>query len=176
MKKTAKLLALLLAVLTMAVMLTACGEKEEKVDTLTRAKVTDAEIVLPEGMDPEASYAAQFTETGMTLVFNGNNKWDTDYFTVPSGTLSIRAKATGEASGMRSFKIALWEKVDGGAQYVDKSTVYYYTVGKDAAGDMHTYTLEGLDPNAQYRLTLSYDAYGYHIFGQMQVDGAAPLA
>lgn len=172
MKKAVKWLAVLLAAAMMLAVLTGCGpEKEEKQDTLTRAEVTDATITLPEGMDPEAKFATKLTDTGMTVVFNGVNYSETDYFTVPSGSLSIRAKATGEATGMKSFKISLWKQVEGGTEYVENSTIYYYT-----DGEMHTYTISDLDPASQYRLVLSYDAYRYYVFGQMQVDGAAAVA
>ncbi len=168
MKKTVKRLAVLLAVVLTLLSLTACGPEEEKEDKLTRAEATDATITLPEGMDPEAKFATKFTDEGMTIVFNGINYSETDYFTVPTGSLSIRAKATGEATGMKSFKISLWKQVEGGTEYVDPSTIYYYT-----DGDMHTYTISDLDPESKYRLTVSYDAYRYYVFGQMQVDGAA---
>lgn len=174
MKKAVKLLALLLAAALAVAMLTGCGdepETEEKQDELTRAAASDVVITLPEGMNAEASYEVKYDDAGMTIVFNGNNKWNTDYFTAPGGSLTISAKATGEAEGMKSFKISLWKKLDGGAEYVDESTIYYYT-----DGEMHTYTIEGLDPAAQYRITISYDAYRRHIFGQMRVDGAAALA
>lgn len=181
MKKAVKLLALVLAAMLTAMCFTGCDliEKEEEVkpDPLTRAEATDAVITLPEGMNAEAQFETQFTETGMTIVFNRINPKDTEYFTTPSGSLTIRAKASGEAQGMKSFKISLWKKVDHGAEYIEDSTIYFYTEGNDPTGnDMHTYTLTGLDPAAQYRLNLSYDAYGYYIFGQMQIDGAAPLA
>ncbi len=174
MKKAVKLLALLLAAILAVTMLTACGDEvatEEEEKKLQRAEATDAAITLPEGMDPEAHFATQFNEAGATVVFNGINDYDTGYFTVPSGSMTIRAKATGEAEGMKSFKVAVWKKVDNGAEYVANTTVYYYT-----NGEVNTYTFEGLDPAAQYRLNLSYDAYRYRIFGQMQVDGVAAIA
>lgn len=173
MKKAVKLLALATAAILAALMLTGCGEKEavEQRDPLTRAEATEEVITLPEGMDASAGFATQMTDTGMYIVFNGINKRETDYFTVPGGSLTILSNATGEATGMKSFKINLWKKVEGGAEYVDDSTIYYYT-----NGDMHTYTISDLDPAAQYRMVLSYDAYGYYIYGQMRVDGAAAVA
>ena len=174
MKKAVKWLALVLAAALTMLLLTACGDEvatEEEENKLTRATETDAVITLPEGMDPEAHFATQYTETGATMVFNSISDYDTGYFTVPSGSLTIRAKATGEAEGMKSFKVAVWKKVDNGAEYVPNSTIYYYTNDK-----VNTYTLEGLDPSAQYRLNLSYDAYRRHIFGQLQMDGVAPIA
>ncbi len=170
MKKAVKLLALATAAVLAALVLTGCMEKEaeEKRDPLTRAEASEEVITLPESMDANAGFATQMTDTGMCIVFNGINKRETDYFTVPGGSLTISATATGEATGMKSFKINLWKKVDGGTEYVDDSTIYYYT-----NGDMHTYTISDLDPAAQYRIVLSYDAYGYYIYGQMRVDGAA---
>lgn len=171
MKKTVKLLALLLAAVLSTLLLTGCeldltdGETE---DPLTRAAESNTVITLPEGMDPEARFETVLQEGSMYIVFNGINKRDTEYFSVPGGSMTISAKATGEATGMKSFKINVWKKVEGGTQYVADSTIYYYT-----NDSMHSYTISGLDPAADYRLTLSYDAYNYYIYGQMLVEGAA---
>lgn len=172
MKKTVKMLALALAAMCTALVLTGCsldftGGKEEE-DPLTRAATAEADVVLPEDMNAEAQFATKMSDSGMYVVFNGINDKKTDYFKVPSGSLTIDATATGEATGMKSFKINLWQKQDGSIRYVDGTTIYYYTDGTP-----HTYTISGLDPEAEYRLAISYDAYKYYIYGKMFVSGAA---
>ncbi len=166
------MLALGLAMVCAAFALTGCTIDltggDEPVNSLTRAETAPEDVTLPEGMDPEAQFATQMTDSGMYIVFNGINDKKTDYFTVPGGTLTIDASATGEATGMKSFKINLWKKMDGSTQYVDNTTIYYYT-----DGEPHTYTITDLDPQAQYRISISYDAYKYYIYGKMRVNGAA---
>ncbi len=141
-------------------------EETETVDTLTRAAETSQTVELPEGTDSMARFESYFYEDSMYLVFNGISNRDTDYYYVPSGTLTITGVATGESTGMKSFKIALWEKLDNQTQYVPDTTVYFYT-----NGDTHTYTITGLDPTKEYRVNVSYDAYGYYIYGKMEFEG-----
>ncbi len=174
---------------------------EEEPDTLTRAQPTDYEIVLPYGVSSTSSFAFTLddgtlplpeteTEEGeaadttteeevveeydgaegypMYVVFNGIANRETDYFYAPTGTLTLTAKATGESTGMKSFKIALWEKLLGETTYVDGTTIYFYT-----NDETNTYTITGLDPTKEYRMNFSYDAYGYYIYGKMQVDGVS---
>ncbi len=174
---------------------------EEEPDTLTRAQPTDYEIVLPYGVSSTSAFAytlddgslpveevelaegeeAPAEEEGeaveeydgadgytMHVVFNGIANRETDYFYVPTGTLTLTAKATGESTGMKSFKIALWEKLEGETSYVESTTVYFYT-----NDETNTYTITGLDPTKQYRMNFSYDAYGYYIYGVMEVEGVS---
>ncbi|MFI3169123.1 MAG: hypothetical protein R3Y06_04160 [Faecalibacterium sp.] len=174
---------------------------EEEPDTLTRAQPTDYEIVLPYGVSSTSSFAFTLddgtlplpeteTEEGETadtteeedaveeydgadgytmyVVFNGIANRETDYFYAPTGTLTLTAKATGESTGMKSFKIALWEKLPGETTYVESTTIYFYT-----NDETNTYTITGLDPDKEYRMNFSYDAYGYYIYGVMQVDGVS---
>lgn len=172
MKKTVKMLALALAAMCTAFVLTGCTidftRGDEKEDTLTRAASAEADVVLPEDINAEAQFATKMYDNGMYVVFNGINDKKTDYFKVPSGSLTIDATATGEATGMKSFKISLWQKMDGSTRYVEDTTIYYYTDGTP-----HTYTISDLDPEAEYRLSISYDAYKYYIYGKMLVSGAA---
>ncbi len=177
--KNIKKIALISLVLCMAFAFTGCDvqqtildilgiEVEEEVDTLTRAAESTKSISLPEGTDSTARFETTFVEGDlMYIVFNGIASRDTDYFYAPNGSLTISAKATGEATGMKSFKVALWEKLDGETQYVTDSTIYYYT-----NEEMNSYTISGLDPNTPYRINFSYDAYGYYIYGTMMVEGA----
>ena len=97
-------------------------------------------------------------------MFNGIWSRQTSYFTVPSGTLSIMG--CGTAEGIQRFKVAVWKKVDGGAEYVTDSTYYIHTDGTD-----YRCTISGLDPAAQYRVTISYDSSKYYLYGLLKVEG-----
>ena len=96
-------------------------------------------------------------------MFNGIWSRNTGYFTVPGGSLNIMA--CGTAEGTQKFKVALWKKVDGGAAYVPDSTYYVKTDGTD-----YRCTISGLDPAAQYRVTISYDSSRYYLYGLMKVE------
>ena len=172
MRGTKRILAGVLAAV-LALTLGGCTidlSKESASRTLTRAEAATDSITLPEGMDGTAKFAVQQADSSMYIVFNGINQHDTGYFSAPNGSLTILGSGTGEAEGMKSFKINLWQQVDGGTQYVENTTVYYYT-----DGSLYSYTISGLDPAASYRLTFSYDAYGYYIYGQMRVDGIGQM-
>ena len=98
-------------------------------------------------------------------MFNGIWSRQTSYFTVPSGTLSIMG--CGTAEGTQRFKVAVWKKVDGGAEYVTDSTYYIHTDGTD-----YRCTISGLDPAASYRLTISYDSSRYYLYGGLKVEAS----
>ena len=72
----------------------------------------------------------------------------------------------GTAEGTQRFKVAVWKKVDGGAEYVTDSTYYIHTDGTD-----YRCTISGLDPAAQYRVTISYDSSKYYLYGLLKVEG-----
>ncbi len=177
--KNSKKILLISLVLCMTFAFTGCDvqqtlmdilgiEVEEEVDTLTRAAESTKSISLPEGTDATARFETTFAEGEMMyVVFNGIASRDTDYFYAPNGSLTITAKATGESAGMKSFKIALWEKLEGATEYHTDITIYYYT-----NEEIHSYTITGIDPNTPYRINFSYDAYGYYIYGNMMIEGA----
>jgi len=97
-------------------------------------------------------------------VFNGVWSRQTDYFTAPNGMISVYG--CGTAEGVQKFKISLWKKVDGGAEYVDNTTFYFVTDGQNYHCD-----IGNLDPNASYRLTISYDSSKYYLYGLLKVEG-----
>ena len=99
-------------------------------------------------------------------LFNGIWIRQTDYFTAPSGVITLTGYGTAE--GTQKYKIALWRKVDGGAQYVDGSTYYIKTDGQN-----YRCSIGGLDPAASYRLTISYDSSRYYLYGGLKVEGIA---
>ena len=151
MKMKKQLLALLLAAV-MVLSLTGCKETLKKV----AQKVTGHSEEVQEEDTTRCLYA----------VFNGIWSRNTGYFTVPGGSLNIMA--CGTAEGTQKFKVALWKKVDGGAAYVPDSTYYVKTDGTD-----YRCTISGLDPAAQYRVTISYDSSRYYLYGLMKVEGIA---
>ena len=58
--------------------------------------------------------------------------------------------------------------MDGGAQYINGSTGYIPTDGTN-----YQFTIGGLDPAAQYRLTVSYDSSRYYLYGMFAAQGVA---
>ena len=100
----------------------------------------------------------------LNIVFNGIWSRKTDYFAAPNGTLTITGY--GAAEGTQKFKVAVWQKIDGGVQYVPDSTYYFKTDGTN-----YRCTISGLDPAAIYRLTISYDSSRYYLYGGLKVEG-----
>ena len=179
MKMKKRLLALLLAaVLVMS--LTGCKETLKNVaqkvtgssnqvqeeDTTRWADATSDQLIIQGIADASAKFDTAVVDGTLYAVFNGIWTRQTSYFTVPSGTLNIMG--CGTAEGTQKFKIALWKKVDGGAEYVPDSTYYIKTDGTD-----YRCTISGLDPAAQYRVTISYDSSRYYLYGLMKVEGIA---
>ena len=72
----------------------------------------------------------------------------------------------GTAEGTQRYKISVWQKVAGGAQYVNDSTYYFKTDGQN-----YRCVISGLDPAASYRLTISYDSSRYYLYGGLKVEG-----
>lgn len=137
-------------------------------DTTRWADSTTDALMLEGISDASVKYAEAFVSTRLNVVFNElYMSRQTSYFTVPNGALTITACGTVEGS-IKRFKIALWKKVDGGAEYVDGSTGYIH-----ADGQNYRYVVEGLDPNARYRLTISYDSSKYYLYGMAQVEGVS---
>ena len=180
-KRSVRWLALVLAVVLLTVSLTGCKEflsttaqkilgtsnNVEEADTTQWAEQT-ADTVMLEGItDASAKYASAVVNGSLNIVFNGIWSRQTDYFTAPNGVLEVYGYGTAEG-GPQKFKVAVWQKVDGGAQYVT-STTYYFR----ADGLNYHSSIGGLDPNASYRLTISYDSSRYYLYGGLKVEGVA---
>lgn len=179
MKMKKRLTALLLAVV-LAVGLTGCkdtlsgiahkftssSDQVQEEDTTRWAEQTSDPLIIQGIADPSAKFATATADGCLYAVFNGVWTRQTGYFTVPSGTVNIMA--CGTAEGTQKFKVALWKKVDGGAEYVPESTYYIKTDGTD-----YRCTVSGLDPAAQYRVTISYDSSRYYLYGLLKVEGIA---
>ena len=135
-------------------------------DTTQWAELTGDSLSLEGIADPSAKYAAAAINSCMNIVFNGIWSRQTDYFTAPNGVITVTGYGTAE--GTQKYKIAVWRKVDGGAQYVDGSTYYIKTDGQN-----YRCSIGGLDPAASYRLTISYDSSRYYLYGGLKVEGIA---
>ena len=179
MKMKKQLLALLLAAV-MVLSLTGCketlknvaqkitgpSEEVQEEDTTRWAEATTDPLIIQGIADASAKYATATADGCLYAVFNGIWSRQTNYFAAPTGTLTVMA--CGTAEGTQKFKVALWKKVDGGAEYVPDSTYYIKTDGTD-----YRCTISGLDPAAQYRVTISYDSSRYYLYGLMKVEGIA---
>ena len=114
----------------------------------------------------KANRPARRGGAGAACGCNGIWSSQTDYFTVPGGSLTITGYGTAE--GTQRYKVSVWQKVAGGAQYVNGSTYYIKTDGQN-----YRCVISGLDPAASYRLTISYDSSRYYLYGGLKVEGIA---
>ena len=156
MSKTKRILAFVLAAVLAVVVLSGCKSIAQKVFGSSNEVQED---------DTTAKYATARANGALNIVFNGIWSRQTEYFTVPSGLLSIYGCGTTDG-GAQKFKVSLWKKVDGGAQYVDNTTFYFTADGQNYHCD-----IDNLDPNASYRVTISYDSSRYYLYGLMKVEG-----
>lgn len=175
MSKTKRILAFALAAVLAVVVLTGCKSIVQKVfgssnevqeDDTTQWAVLSSDPLMIDGIaDTTAKYVTARANGALNIVFNGIWSRQTEYFTVPSGLLSIYGCGTTDG-GAQKFKVSLWKKVDGGAQYVDNTTFYFTADGQNYHCD-----IGNLDPNASYRVTISYDSSRYYLYGLMKVEG-----
>lgn len=175
MSKTKRILAFALAAVLAVVVLSGCKSIAQKVfgssnevqeDDTTQWAVLSSDPLMLDGIaDSTAKYATARANGALNMVFNGIWSRKTEYFTVPSGLLSIYGCGTTDG-GAQKFKVSLWKKVDGGAQYVDNTTFYFTADGQNYHCD-----IGNLDPNASYRVTISYDSSRYYLYGLMKVEG-----
>ena len=178
MKTKKRFLAVVLAAAVLVAGLTGCkdalrgvaqkisgssGEVQEE-DTTRWADATADPLIIQGIADASAKFDTAMVDGTLYAVFNGIWSRQTDYFTAPNGLLSVYG--CGTAEGVQKFKISLWKKVDGGAQYVDNTTYYFVTDGQNYHCD-----IGNLDPNASYRLTISYDSSKYYLYGLLKVEG-----
>ena len=146
--------------------LTGKSDAVQEEDTTQWAELTGDSLSLEGIADPSAKYASAAINSCLNIVFNGIWSRQTDYFTAPNGVITVTGYGTAE--GTQKYKIAVWRKVDGGAQYVDGSTYYIKTDGQN-----YRCSIGGLDPAASYRLTISYDSSRYYLYGGLKVEGIA---
>lgn len=176
MSKTKRILAFALAAVLAVVVLSGCKSIAQKVfgssnevqedDTTQWAVLSSDPLVIDGIADTTAKYATARANGALNIVFNGIWSRQTDYFTVPGGSLTITGYGTAE--GTQRYKVSVWQKVAGGAQYVNGSTYYIKTDGQN-----YRCVISGLDPAASYRLTISYDSSRYYLYGGLKVEGIA---
>ena len=174
MSKTKRILAFVLAAVLAVVVLSGCKSIAQKVfgssnevqedDTTQWAVLSSDPLVIDGIADTTAKYATARANGALNIVFNGIWSRQTDYFTVPGGSLTITGYGTAE--GTQRYKVSVWQKVAGGAQYVNGSTYYIKTDGQN-----YRCVISGLDPAASYRLTISYDSSRYYLYGGLKVEG-----
>ena len=174
MSKTKRILAFALAVVLAVVVLTGCKSIAQKVfgssnevqeDDTTQWAVLSSDPLMLDGIaDTTAKYATARANGALNIVFNGIWSRQTDYFTAPNGVITLTGYGTAE--GTQRYKISVWQKVAGGAQYVNGSTYYIKTDGQN-----YRCVISGLDPAASYRLTISYDSSRYYLYGLLKVEG-----
>lgn len=174
MSKTKRILAFALAAVLAVVVLSGCKSIAQKVfgssnevqedDTTQWAVLSSDPLVIDGIADTTAKYATARANGALNIVFNGIWSRQTDYFTVPGGSLTITGYGTAE--GTQRYKVSVWQKVAGGAQYVNGSTYYIKTDGQN-----YRCVISGLDPAASYRLTISYDSSRYYLYGGLKVEG-----
>ena len=174
MSKTKRILAFALAAVLAVVVLSGCKSIAQKVfgssnevqeDDTTQWAVLSSDPLMLDGIaDTTAKYATARANGALNIVFNGIWSRQTDYFTVPGGSLTITGYGTAE--GTQRYKVSVWQKVAGGAQYVNGSTYYIKTDGQN-----YRCVISGLDPAASYRLTISYDSSRYYLYGGLKVEG-----
>ena len=176
MKKIKRIVLLVVAVLVLLVaasgvktvldMKNSADNEVREEDSTRWAELTSDPLNIEGIADASAKYASAAVNGSLNLVFNGIWSRQTDYFTAPNGVITLTGYGTAE--GTQKYKIALWRKVDGGAQYVDGSTYYIKTDGQN-----YRCSIGGLDPAASYRLTISYDSSRYYLYGGLKVEGIA---
>ncbi len=176
MSKTKRILAFALAAVLAVVVLTGCKSIAQKVfgssnevqeDDTTQWAVLSSDPLMLDGIaDTTAKYATARANGALNIVFNGIWSRQTNYFAAPTGTLTVMA--CGTAEGTQRYKVSVWQKVAGGAQYVNGSTYYIKTDGQN-----YRCVISGLDPAASYRLTISYDSSRYYLYGGLKVEGIA---
>ena len=135
-------------------------------DTTQWAEPTSDPLSLEGIGDPSAKYAAAAVNSCLNIVFNGIWSRQTDYFTAPNGVITLTGYGTAE--GTQKYKIALWRKVDGGAQYVDGSTYYIKTDGQN-----YRCSIGGLEPAARHPPPIPHHSSPYYLYGGLEMGGVA---
>ena len=180
MKKTKRIVAFALAAVLALLVLAGCkstltsiahkltgsSDEVQEEDTTQWAVLSSDPLMIDGITDTSAKYATAMANGSLNIVFNGIWSRQTDYFTVPGGSLTITGYGTAE--GTQRYKVSVWQKVAGGAQYVNGSTYYIKTDGQN-----YRCVISGLDPAASYRLTISYDSSRYYLYGGLKVEGIA---
>ena len=161
-----RLLALALA-LCLVFSLSACGQGSDDEDSaLPHAEAGGSDVPYADGFDTTAKFNTGMNGDTLCIAFNGIQKRDTGYFQPAGDTITLTAAATSDSEQLKSFKAALWKQGEGTAIYVEGATLVFTADGK-----LYTGSFSGLDPNAKYKVTISYDSGYYTISGGMSISG-----
>ena len=140
------------------------SDEVQEEDTTRWADQTSDPLIIQGIADASAKFDTAMVDGTLYAVFNGIWSRQTNYFAAPTGTLTVMA--CGTAEGTQRYKVSVWQKVAGGAQYVNGSTYYIKTDGQN-----YRCVISGLDPAAIYRMTISYDSSRYYLYGLLKVEG-----
>ena len=177
MKKIKRIALLVVAVLVLLVaasgvktvldMKNSADNEVQEEDSTRWAEPTSDPLNIEGIADASAKYASAAVNGSLNLVFNGIWSRQTDYFTVPGGSLTITGYGTAE--GTQRYKVSVWQ--NGGRRRYSTSTEAP-TISK-TDGQNYRCVISGLDPAASYRLTISYDSSRYYLYGGLKVEGIA---
>lgn len=179
MKKTAlhRAAALLMAAMFCAILLVGCGSSDDPVEEDT-SKVIEAQpggnsVPFSEGFDTTKRYASEVVGDTLCLAFNNIQTYTSSYFTAAGDTITVTANASAESENNKTFRVVLWKRVDGGAEYFGNGE-RPGTMEFTADGSNYSAQFSGLEPGVQYKVGLAYDGRGkYRMSGQLSVQGLA---
>lgn len=119
MKKIKRIALLVVAVLVLLVaasgvktvldMKNSADNEVQEEDSTRWAEPTSDPLNIEGIADASAKYASAAVNGSLNLVFNGIWSRQTDYFTVPGGSLTITGYGTAE--GTQRYKVSVWQKV-----------------------------------------------------------------
>ena len=130
------------------------------------AGVGAGDVPYADGFDTTAKFNTGMNGDTLCIAFNGIQKRDTGYFQPAGDTITLTAAATSDSERLKTFKAALWKQGEGTAVYVEGATLVF-----TADGELYTGSFSGLDPDAKYKVTISYDSGYYTISGGMSIAG-----
>ena len=165
-KLFSRLLASALA-LCLVFSLAACSRSSSDDDPgLPHAEAGGSDVPYADGFDTTAKFNTGMNGDTLCIAFNGIQKRDTGYFQPAGDTITLTAAATSDSERLKTFKAALWKQGEGTAVYVEGATLVF-----TADGELYTGSFSGLDPDAKYKVTISYDSGYYTISGGMSIAG-----
>lgn len=127
-------------------------------------------ISLPEGFQPAeeaGSMITQLTGGQMYGSFNAINSKKTKYFSqAGSLTITIQGQSSQEGTKWTDAFISLWKKGEDSTEFIAPAIHF------ELDASPYTYTFEGLDPAAEYRIGITYnDVPRYRMTGTFVIDG-----
>lgn len=167
--------ALVMAAVLCAALLVGCGGGDEPSEMENRNVITAQSggnsVPFSEGFDTTKRYASELVGDTLCLAFNNIQTYTGSYFTAAGDTVTVTANANAESEKNKTFRVVLWKRVDGGAEYFgndDRPGTIEFT----ADGSNYTAQFSGLEAGAQYKVGIAYDGRGkYRMSGQLSVQG-----